>query len=80
MRADRGQQRHHAKGVAGGDEWMVAGHYVFGLTKDGSSWKIRSMKLELLYQSGNLQLLAVAAAGDSVRRYSAALSPVEETE
>ena len=54
---------HHAKGAAGGDEWMVAGHYEFGLTKDGSSWKIRSMKLELLYQTGNLQLLAVAGGG-----------------
>jgi hypothetical protein len=54
---------HHAKGAAGGDEWMVAGHYVFGLTQDGSSWKIRSMKLELLYQTGNLQLLAAAGGG-----------------
>jgi hypothetical protein len=51
---------HYAKGTAGGDEWMVAGHYVFDLGRVGSEWKIRAMTLELLYQSGNGQLLALA--------------------
>jgi hypothetical protein len=51
---------HHAKGTPGGDEWIVAGHYVFGLERAGSEWKIRTMKLEVLYQSGNAELLALA--------------------
>lgn len=50
---------HHAKGTPGGDEWMVAGHYVFGLEKSGS-WRIGKMKLETYYQSGNLELLQMA--------------------
>ena len=51
---------HYAKGTAGGDEWMVAGHYVLRLGKEASSWRIRAMKLETLYQSGNLKLLELA--------------------
>src|SRR5262245_14285853 len=30
---------HYVKGAPGGEEWMVAGHYVFGLTNDGAMWK-----------------------------------------
>src|SRR5262249_31664932 len=48
---------HYARGIPGGEEWMVAGHYVFGLGKGGSSWRIRAMKLEAFYQTGNAQLL-----------------------
>ena len=44
----------------GGDEWMVAGHYVIRLSKEGAKWKIASMKLETFYQSGNTKLLEVA--------------------
>lgn len=51
---------HYAQGTAGGDEWMVAGHYVFGLARGSSAWKIRTMKLEVLYQTGNRELLAIA--------------------
>ena len=51
---------HYAKGAAGGDEWMIAGHYVFKLGKDGPAWKIRGMTLETFYQTGNIRLLEVA--------------------
>jgi hypothetical protein len=51
---------HHVKGAAGGDEWMVAGHYVFELGTDGAAWKIHGMTLQAFYQSGNLKLLEVA--------------------
>ncbi len=51
---------HYAKGAPGGDEWMIAGHYVFQLARAGDAWKIRAMKLETLYQTGNLKLLEVA--------------------
>ena len=48
---------HVKKGAKGGDEWMIAGHYVFGLERAASGWKIRKMKLEAIHQSGNLKLL-----------------------
>jgi hypothetical protein len=50
---------HYVKGTPGGDEWMVAGHYVFELGREGSTWRISSMKLETFYQTGNLELLAL---------------------
>ncbi len=53
---------HFRKGLPGGDEWMVAGHYVFELAKDGPSWRIRKMTLETSYQTGNEKLLPEAAA------------------
>jgi hypothetical protein len=51
---------HHAQGIPGGEDWMVAGHYVFHLIKDGTMWKIRAMKLETFYQTGNAKLLEIA--------------------
>jgi hypothetical protein len=51
---------HHVKGTPGGDEWMVAGHYVFELGREGSAWRIRGMTLETFYQTGNLRLLELA--------------------
>jgi len=53
---------HYLKGAAGGDEWMVAGHWVIGLAKTPAGWKVDAMKLETLYQTGNTQLLQVASA------------------
>ncbi|HEU4420160.1 MAG TPA: nuclear transport factor 2 family protein [Planctomycetota bacterium] len=51
---------HFVKGAPGGDEWMVAGHYVMELAKSTTAWRIRSLTLETFYQSGNLKLLEVA--------------------
>jgi hypothetical protein len=57
-RAECHVRGHHLKkGAAGGDEWMVAGHYVFELQRSASGWAIRKMKLETLHQTGNLTLL-----------------------
>ena len=41
---------------------MVAGHYVFQLGKEDGGWKIRKMKLEASYQTGNTKILEEAAA------------------
>jgi hypothetical protein len=51
---------HHVKGTPGGDEWVVAGHYVFELVRETDTWRIRSMTLETFYQTGNLKLLELA--------------------
>src|SRR5262245_32156085 len=51
---------HFVKGAAGGDEWMVAGHYVMELAKAATAWRIRSLTLETFYQTGNMKLLEVA--------------------
>ncbi|HEU5061442.1 MAG TPA: nuclear transport factor 2 family protein [Kofleriaceae bacterium] len=48
---------HVKKGAPGGDEWMVAGHYVFELERSPAGWLIRTMTLQALHQTGNLKLL-----------------------
>jgi hypothetical protein len=48
---------HVKQGAPGGDEWLLAGHYVFGLRRIATGWKIRKMKLLVTHQSGNLKLL-----------------------
>jgi hypothetical protein len=53
---------HHAPDAPGGDEWMVAGHYVFELANARPTWKIKRMALETFYQTGNEALLQEAAA------------------
>jgi SnoaL-like domain len=53
---------HHRPGTPGGDDWMVAGHYVFQLERIPPSWRIRRMTLETLYQTGNLKFLEAAAS------------------
>jgi SnoaL-like protein len=53
---------HCASGLPGGDEWVVAGHYVFGLRRAGGRWIIDAMRLDTFHQSGNRNLLAEASA------------------
>jgi hypothetical protein len=55
------QAYHRAPRAKSGPEWTIAGHYVFGLHRSYSGWKIRKLTLHTAYQSGNLQLLAEAA-------------------
>jgi len=52
---------HYAAGAPGGDEWMVAGHYVIALAKAADHWIITGMKLETMHQTGNTRLLQEAA-------------------
>jgi hypothetical protein len=52
---------HRAPQSKSGPEWTVAGHYIFGLHRSYSGWKIRKLALHTAYQSGNSQLLAEAA-------------------
>jgi hypothetical protein len=54
---------HVKQGAPGGDEWMVAGHYVFELRRRGAGWKIRKMKLVVIHQTGNLKLLQGGQSG-----------------
>ena len=51
---------HRREGLPGGPEWMVAGHYVFELAREGGGWKIRKMTLRVSYQTGNRKLLQEA--------------------
>jgi hypothetical protein len=53
---------HQAAGAPGGELWEVLGHYVFSLANGASGWKITSMTLETLLQTGNTKLLAEASA------------------
>jgi hypothetical protein len=53
---------HIGEGLPGGDDWLVAGNYVFDLGRTDGGWKIRAMKLETSYQSGNRKLLEEAGA------------------
>jgi hypothetical protein len=52
---------HYRDRTPGGDEWMVAGHYVFELSASGERWQIDAMTLITFYQTGNRQLLREAA-------------------
>jgi hypothetical protein len=53
---------HIAPGLPGGGEWMVAGHYVWKLTRKGSAWVVTSLTLETFFQTGNTKMLEEAAA------------------
>lgn len=53
---------HRANGCAGGDEWVVAGHYTFRLAKVGEAWSIDMMGLQVFHQTGNTKLLEEASA------------------
>jgi hypothetical protein len=53
---------HCAGGLRGGHEWVVAGHYTFGLRRIDGRWAIDAMRLDTFHQSGNLTLLADVAA------------------
>lgn len=44
----------------GEDYWNVKGYYTQKLKKENGRWVIYYMKLSPVYQSGNLQLLAIA--------------------
>jgi hypothetical protein len=53
---------HLAEGAPGGPEWEAIGHYVFGLVREGDAWRIDSLTLQMLMQTGNRKLLEEAGA------------------
>jgi SnoaL-like domain len=53
---------HRIAGAAGGDVWMVAGHYNVKLILVGDHWKIAGMTLTVFYQEGNLRIPEIARA------------------
>lgn len=55
---------HFARGLPGGWEWEVLGHYVFELKRRAAEFRIEGMTLRTLHQSGNLRFLEEATALD----------------
>jgi hypothetical protein len=53
---------HRIAGAAGGDTWMVAGHYHAWLVHRRAGWRIIGLTLKVLYQEGNLDLPKIAQA------------------
>jgi hypothetical protein len=51
---------HRIQGAAGGDVWMVAGHYTVSLVAAGGGWKISGITLTVFYQEGNLRIPEIA--------------------
>jgi hypothetical protein len=51
---------HRIAGAAGGDTWMVAGHYQARLVNRRAGWRIVGLTLRVLYQDGNLDLPKLA--------------------
>lgn len=47
---------HHIDGVAGGNTWMVAGHYTLRFVERPGGWSIITLTLTVFYQEGNLAL------------------------
>lgn len=52
---------HFVRGLPGGELWIVAGHYEFGLIRERDGWLIQKMVLQTFHQEGNLQLLSEVA-------------------
>ena len=47
---------HYVKGEAGGEVWMVAGHYEVRLAPSPGGWKIAGITLHVFYQEGNMAI------------------------
>lgn len=52
---------HRKPGAPGGDTWEVLGHYRFELAQERGRWTIAGMKLEVLVQLGNRELLSAGS-------------------
>jgi len=46
--------------ATGGNEWMVAGHYLFELEMHNGAWQVSDLTLHMLYQTGNRNILEQA--------------------
>lgn len=51
---------HRCARAPGGEEWMVAGHYRYGLIRQADGWKIKQVTFEFAYQTGNMNMFAEA--------------------
>lgn len=51
---------HYLPNSRGEDYWSIKGYYTQRLVKENGRWIIAYMKLSPIYQSGNVQLLAIA--------------------
>lgn len=58
----KGEALHHLPNAEGGDVWKVYGTYDIELAQLGEQWKTVSLRFNLLYQEGNLNLPALASA------------------
>ncbi|WP_437315053.1 nuclear transport factor 2 family protein [Sorangium sp. So ce385] len=52
---------HRFARAPGGEDWMVAGHYRYGLIREEGGWKIKQVIFEFAYQTGNTNMFAEAS-------------------
>ncbi|MBD0319107.1 MAG: nuclear transport factor 2 family protein [Gemmatimonadetes bacterium] len=58
---------HRIAGAAGGDDWIVGGHYTYRLARRGERWAITGHTLGAAYQEGNRALPQAARQRQSSR-------------
>jgi ketosteroid isomerase-like protein len=58
---------HRIAGAAGGEDWIVGGHYTYRLARRGGGWLITHHTLGGAYQEGNRGLPALARSRASAR-------------
>lgn len=51
---------HHLDDAAGGDTWILAGHYEHALKRTAAGWKVTAMKMIWTSQDGNRDLPKIA--------------------
>ncbi|WP_437589862.1 nuclear transport factor 2 family protein [Sorangium sp. So ce1000] len=51
---------HRFARAPGGEDWTVAGHYRYELSKRAGAWKIRGVRFEMSYQTGNTNMFEEA--------------------
>jgi hypothetical protein len=51
---------HQINGAAGGEIWIVAGHYTVRLRSIAGHWRIDGLTLTVFYQAGNLEIPNIA--------------------
>lgn len=58
---------HRFARAKGGEDWTVAGHYRYELSRQEGGWKICKVTFEMLYQTGNTNMLeeALRAGGSA---------------
>ncbi len=56
------QAQHVLNGATGGERWTLGGRYDFGLVRAGEGWRISAVIMTAMWDDGNRDLLAQAAA------------------
>lgn len=56
------QAQHVLNGATGGEKWTLGGRYDFDLVRAGDGWRISAVTMTAMWDDGNRDLLAQAAA------------------